>query len=106
MPPAAPSLAAMLGPLAVIALFWLAALYLVKKFRNRINLRPDATRSVIKIIAAKPIAWQSSLLIVEAEGHRFLIAACRAGLTPIGKLDRPPAPLPAALTVPFPDTVI
>jgi len=106
MPPAAPTLATLFVPLAVIALFWLAALYLIKKFRNRINIRPDTTRSVIKIIATKPIAWQTSLLIVEAEGHRFLIAAGRAGLTPIGKLDHPPAPLPTSLTVPIPESVL
>jgi len=106
MPPAAPTLTALLFPLAIIALFWLAALYLTKKFRNRINLRPDSTRSAIKIIAIKPIAWQSSLLIVEAEGQRFLLAASRNGLTPIFPLDRPPAPLPTSLTASFPESVL
>jgi flagellar biogenesis protein FliO len=106
MPPAAPTLAALLGPLAVIATFWLAALYLIKRFRSRINLRPDATRSTIKIIAAKPLAWQSCLLIVEAEGQRFLVAAGRNGLTPIGALDHPAAPHPFPLTVPFPESVL
>jgi flagellar biogenesis protein FliO len=107
----APTLTALLGPIAVIALFWLAALFAVKKCRFGINQRPESTREKIKIIATKPIGWQTSLLIVESEGHRFLLSAGRNGLTPIGSLDHPPGdrpstPLPTSLTVPIPESVL
>jgi len=90
-----PSLATLSGPLAVIALFWLAALIAIKKCRSPLTPGAHDTRETIKIIATKTIGWQSSLLIVEAEGQRFLLSAGRAGLTPIGKLARYPSPAPS-----------
>jgi hypothetical protein len=45
----------------------------------------------ITIVSARQIGWQSSLLIVEAEGNRFLIGAGRHGLTAIGALNKPAA---------------
>jgi flagellar biogenesis protein FliO len=46
-----------------------------------------ATVSPINVIATKHLGAQSSLLIVEAEGKRFLLAAGKQGITAIGTLD-------------------
>ena len=69
--------------------------FIVKKFRNghlavgASKWRGAAPASPINIIATKPLGAQSSLLIVEAEGKRFLLATGRQGITTIGTLDGP-----------------
>jgi len=83
------SLFVILGGLAAFTIF-------VKKFRNgRFAMALGTWRggtapaSPINIIATKHLGAQSSLLIVEAEGRRFLVATGRQGVTAIGALDRP-----------------
>jgi flagellar biogenesis protein FliO len=68
--------------------------FIVKKCRNgRFAMAAAKWRgaaapaSAINIIATKHLGAQSSLLIVEAEGKRFLLATGRQGITTIGTLD-------------------
>jgi flagellar biogenesis protein FliO len=80
------SLFVILGGLAAFTL-------IVKKFRNgRFALAAGKWRAAtpanpISIIATRHLGAQSSLLIVEAEGKRFLLAAGKQGVTIIGALD-------------------
>jgi flagellar biogenesis protein FliO len=81
------SLFVILGGLAAFTL-------IVKKFRNgRFAMAAAkwrgsaAAASPINIIATRHLGAQSSLLIVEAEGKRFLLATGRQGITTIGALE-------------------
>ncbi|MBW4024771.1 MAG: hypothetical protein HIU92_16875 [Proteobacteria bacterium] len=47
-------------------------------------------RDGVTIITVRPVGWQASLQIVEADGQRFLIGASRAGITSIGRLTPEP----------------
>lgn len=82
------SLFVILGGLAAFTL-------IVKKFRNGRfassagKWRGAAPASPINIIATRHLGAQSSLLIVEAEGKRFLLATGRQGITTIGTLEGP-----------------
>ena len=82
------SLFVILGGLAAFTL-------VVKRFRNgRFAMAPGKWRgaapaSPINIIATRHLGAQSSLLIVEAGGKRFLLATGRQGITTIGALDGP-----------------
>ncbi len=73
------SLGVIFGLLAGLAL-------LLRKLRNGGWARPGAGPARIRIVATRPIGWQSSLLIVEADGQRFLVGSGRAGLTALGAL--------------------
>jgi flagellar biogenesis protein FliO len=73
--------------LAVILLLLAGAAYLARRFRNGAWLARPQMPARIEIIGARQIGWQCSLMIVEAEGRRFLIGAGRNGLTSIGALD-------------------
>ncbi len=73
------SLIVIFGILAGLAL-------LLRKLRNGGWTRPGAPAARIRIVATRPIGWQSSLMIVEADGQRFLVGSGRAGLTTIGAL--------------------
>ncbi len=81
--------------LAVILLLLAGAAYLARRFRNGAGLPRMTMRSRIEIIGARQIGWQCSLMIVEAEGRRFLIGAGRHGLTSIGALDAPAVSQPS-----------
>ncbi len=63
-----------------------ALAFVLGKLRNGGWSRPGAAPARIQIIASRSIGWQSALLIVEADGQRFLVGSGRAGLTPIGAL--------------------
>ncbi len=41
----------------------------------------------IQLLAARPLGGQTTLIIVQAENRRFLIATGRHGTTRIGRLD-------------------
>jgi flagellar biogenesis protein FliO len=82
-------------PLAVILACLMAVAYFGRRIRSgRFGLSP-AQPSAINIIATRSFGGQSSLLIVEAEGRRFLVSAGRQGIRPIGSLD-PTSPIAAA----------
>jgi flagellar protein FliO/FliZ len=87
--PGIAGIGSILVSLAVILLLLAGAAYLARRFRNGAGLARMPTRSRIEIIGARQIGWQCSLMIVEAEGRRFLIGAGRNGLTSIGALDAP-----------------
>jgi flagellar biogenesis protein FliO len=74
-----------LGSLAVI----LGAVFVCGACARRLR-RSGWTRrtgpSPITVIAARSLGGQNSLLIVEADGHRFLVGAGREGLSAIGRL--------------------
>jgi flagellar biogenesis protein FliO len=69
---------------------------IVKKFRNGRFAGVAAkwgggaaAPNLINIIATRHLGAQSSLLIVEADGKRFLLATGKQGVITIGALDRP-----------------
>jgi flagellar biogenesis protein FliO len=72
--------------LAVILAVLLVAAYCARRWRIGSGTRGQAGSAAISIVAARPVGWQSSLQIVEADGQRFLIAAGRNGITGIGRL--------------------
>jgi flagellar biogenesis protein FliO len=80
---AAISLAVILVLLALAA--WAAA----RLRRGGFNMRQGATP--IAIIATRIVGPQASLMLVEAEGQRFLVGAGRAGITVITPLGAAPA---------------
>jgi flagellar biogenesis protein FliO len=73
--------------LAVILGLLLVAAIAARKLRDGAWGRRLANQTQIRIIASRSLGWQSSLMIVEAEGCRFLVGTSRAGLTAIGRLD-------------------
>ncbi len=77
---AASSLASLLVILGVLA----AAAVLLRRFQAGASAK--STISPITLIAARPIGGQHRLLIVEADGQRFLIGASRNGLAALGRL--------------------
>ncbi len=97
MAPSAASIVSTLISLAVIFGALFGAALILRKFRDGTWNQPAWARSAappsrIKILATRPLGWQASLLIVEADGQRFLIGTGRAGLTAIGALGDTTAP--------------
>jgi len=84
--PGLASLGSSLVSLTVILALLGGAAYAAKRLRIGAGTA-KAGGARIEILAARQIGWQCSLLIVEAEGRRFLIGAGRHGLTSIGALD-------------------
>jgi flagellar biogenesis protein FliO len=78
------SLFSILALLAVVG-------FVLRRFRGGTGWPRKFMAADITIVSARQIGWQSSLLIVEAEGNRFLIGAGRHGLTAIGALNKPAA---------------
>jgi len=72
--------------LFVILGMLMGAALLARKLRDGRWGRRASSESQINIIASRSLGAQSSLLIVEAAGQRFLVGAGRAGLTAIGSL--------------------
>jgi flagellar biogenesis protein FliO len=80
-----------LAPLAVILGLLMVAAYLARRLRNgRWGLR-RAGANAITIVATRPVGPGAALMIVEAEGQRFLVGSGRHGMTPIGALGNAPA---------------
>ena len=87
----ASSLGSVVTSLAVILALLAVTGFVLRRLRG--GVWPGAAqRGRIEIVAARQIGWQSSLLIVEADGARFLVGAGRNGLTPIGPLTTPAPP--------------
>ena len=64
------------------------ATYLARRLRNTgWGQRASTQNNSIKLIATRPLGPQSSLVIVEAEGKRFLVGISRTGMTAIGRVD-------------------
>lgn len=81
-----------LGPLAVILGVLMAAAYVVRRLRNGGWGLRRAGGSTITIVATRPVGPGAALMIVEADGQRFLVSSGRQGITPIGALGGAPAP--------------
>ncbi|HEY1858057.1 FliO/MopB family protein [Acidocella sp.] len=82
-----------LVPLVVILGLLMAAAYVARRWRDG-NLGARRTgQNAITIVATRPVGPGAALMIVEAEGQRFLVSSGRQGLTPIGALGgtTPPA---------------
>jgi flagellar biogenesis protein FliO len=79
--------ASSLGSLLVIFGVLIAATLLVRRLRGSAWSQRNADQAQIKLIASRPLGGQNALLIVEAQGQRFLIGAGRNGMTSIGRLD-------------------
>jgi flagellar biogenesis protein FliO len=60
--------------------------FLLRRMRARLPGGGAKTQAAINIISNRPLGGQHSLIIAEAEGHRFRIGVSRAGITAIGRL--------------------
>ena len=60
--------------------------FLLRRLRAAPWDRRSAAASPIQLIASRPLGGQNTLIIVEAEGQRFLIAVSHAGMQAIGRL--------------------
>ncbi len=87
-----------LVPLVVILGLLAGAAYLARRLREGGWGKRRAGQSAINIIATRPVGPNASLMIVEAEGSRFLVSAGRQGIVPIGALGTPAGDFTAALT--------
>ncbi len=79
------TISTMLMPLGVILGLLMAAAWLARRLRHG-RFRGAVMRPGIEILASRQMGLQSSLLIVEAEGQRFLLGAGRNGIQRIGRL--------------------
>jgi flagellar biogenesis protein FliO len=82
VPGAGPVLVSLFLILALLAAVAIAA----RRARRQGWLRPAQGTSAIHIIASRAVGFNSSLLIVEAEGSRFLVGSSRGGMVAIGRL--------------------
>ncbi|HTJ90740.1 MAG TPA: flagellar biosynthetic protein FliO [Acidocella sp.] len=79
-------------PLAVILGVLMVAAYVARRLRGG-GLGPRrAGGGAINIIATRPVGPGAALMIVEADGQRFLVSSGRQGITPIGALGGTPSP--------------
>jgi flagellar protein FliO/FliZ len=76
-----------LVPLAVILGLLMLAAYVARRLRNGGWGLHRATASAITIVATRPVGPGAALMIIEADGRRFLVSSGRQGITPIGALD-------------------
>ena len=83
----AASLASASLSLLVILALLAGAAWLAKRLRETRGVLRRGNGPQISIIASRAIGPQASLMIVEAEGQRFLIGAGRGGVTAIGALN-------------------
>ena len=81
-----------LAPLLVILGLLMAAAYLARRFRDRGWGPRRGGQNAITIVATRPIGPGAALLIVEADGQRFLVSSGRHGIASIGALGGTPAP--------------
>jgi flagellar biogenesis protein FliO len=79
--------------LAIILLCLAGAAVAARKLRRRGAQPNSLPSSTIRIVATRSLGWQSSLLIVEAQGTCFLVGSGRAGVTAIGVLRSRPSAL-------------
>lgn len=78
-----------LAPLAIILGALMVVAYVVRRFRNGgWGLRAGA--GAISIVATRPVGPGAALMIIEADGQRFLVSSGRQGITPIGALNGAP----------------
>jgi flagellar biogenesis protein FliO len=90
----APDFGALLWPIATV-MSLLVLLTLVGRYRQRRG--PTAfDQSQIRLLATKRLGLQSSLILIEVDGQRFLLAATRASIVPL-------TPLHATGGLRFPD---
>ncbi len=75
----------------ILILFLLVVSVFILKKLSGTRLRPPfLAPSSIQVIASRSLGWQSSIMIVEAQGTRFLISTGRGGVTAIGVLNIAP----------------
>lgn len=89
-----PDLGALLWPI-VIVVFLFVILTFAARYRPHRGLAVF-DQSQIRLVATRRLGLQSSLILIEVDGQRFLVAATRASVVPL-------TPLPAKYTHRFPD---
>jgi flagellar protein FliO/FliZ len=80
-----------LVPLLVILGLLGAAAYVGRRLREGGWGSRRAGQNAISIVATRPVGPGASLMIVEAEGKRFLVSVGRQGISAIGALGAAPA---------------
>lgn len=80
-----PGIGAVFLSLFVILALLMAAAWILRRLQARGFVKLNAV-SAINIVASRRLGLASSLLIVEAEGERFLVSSSRSGVTAIGRL--------------------
>ena len=81
-----------LVPLLVILGLLMAAAYVARRLRDRGWGPRRGGQNAITIVATRPVGPGATLLIVEADGQRFLVSSGRQGIAPIGALGRTATP--------------
>lgn len=74
--------------LFVIFSFLFLFSFFVKKYKIRLGKSKAFSDINISILSNISIGLQQSLVIVEADGHRFLLGVFKGGITLISQLDR------------------
>ncbi len=80
------SLFSTFATLAIILGLLMGTAYVARRLRGGGWKSRAAHAAAIDIVATRPLGPQASLMIVEAEGQRFLISTGRTGVTAIGAL--------------------
>ena len=88
----ASAILATLMPLLVILGVLMLAAYVARRLRNGGWGARRAGGNAITIVATRPVGPGAALMIVEAEGQRFLVSSGRQGITAIGALGGAPPP--------------
>ena len=83
-----PELMSVVFSLSLILVFLAISAFIAKKLRSTKSRLSVLKSSSIEIIASRSLGWNSSLLIIEAQGERFLISNGRSGITAIGLLNK------------------
>jgi len=65
----------------------IGATFLLRRLRGTAWGQRTTAQTQIELIASRPLGGQNTLIIAEAEGHRFLIGVSRGGIAAIGRLD-------------------
>jgi flagellar biogenesis protein FliO len=86
-----PGIGAVCASLFVILALLALAAWLLRRLQAQGWVKLNAS-GAINIVASRRVGFASALLIVEAEGQRFLVGSSRSGVTGIGRLGGGDAP--------------
>lgn len=82
-----PVVASSVTSLVVIFGVLIGATFLLRRLRGTTWGQRATAQTQINLIASRSLGGQNTLVIVQAEGSRFLIGVGRNGMTAIGRLD-------------------
>ncbi|MCB8874899.1 flagellar biosynthetic protein FliO [Acidisoma silvae] len=77
-----------LWPMAVVLALLVVAALLARRFRQQ--RMPGCDNAAIEILASRRLGLQVSLLLVQVDGRKFLLAATRSGIVPLAPVESGP----------------